>query len=76
MKEAEPRFEAARAVFARHTLPFDEADALHMWGRARLESGDAAGARDRLELALDGFRRARAGPAWRERVQADLQRLR
>jgi tetratricopeptide (TPR) repeat protein len=76
MGEAEPRFEAARTAFAGHGLAFDEADALHMWGRALLEAGDGAAARDRLEQALVQFGRAHAGPVWHERVRGDLRRLR
>jgi len=75
MDEAEPRFREAQAAFAAHRLPFDEADALHMWGRGLLEAGDAGAARTRLEQALELFERHHAGPVWRERVQGDLRRL-
>lgn len=69
--EAEDRFAAAVAVFRRLHLPWDEAEALHRWSRAGLDRGDRAGAMEKLDQALDLYRRHEAGSPWIERILAD-----
>jgi DNA-binding SARP family transcriptional activator/tetratricopeptide (TPR) repeat protein len=76
MDEADARFREAHAAFARHDLRPDEADALHRWGRALARAGDEKAAADKLDGALEIYRRYNAGVVWHERVEADLRRLR
>jgi DNA-binding SARP family transcriptional activator/tetratricopeptide (TPR) repeat protein len=76
MDEADARFREAQAALARHDLRPDEADALHRWGRALARAGDEKAAADKLDRALEIYRHCGAGAVWRERVEADLRRLR
>src|SRR5207237_1603871 len=49
---AAERFGAAVETFSGCALPWDEAEAWHRWGRARLDAGDRAGAPDPCSRAL------------------------
>ena len=69
--EAGLRFEAAIEVFQRFSLPWDEAEAWHRWGRARLDDGDRIGAIKPLGQAVDRYQRYGAGRPWIERAVAD-----
>jgi class 3 adenylate cyclase len=62
-------------VARRHRLPWDEAEALHLWGRALLDAGDRHGAVEKLDQALATYRRIGAGNRWLERVLADKVRV-
>jgi tetratricopeptide (TPR) repeat protein len=66
---ADSRFEAAIAVFRRHSLPWEEAEALLAWGRAGAADGKADEAAPRYDRALDLYQRIDASAPWRERVQ-------
>ena len=69
--EAGPRFEAAIEIFQRFALPWDEAEAWHRWGRARLDDGDRIGAIKPLGHAVDLYQRYGAGRPWIERAVTD-----
>ncbi len=64
-------FGAAIATFQRFSLPWDEAEAWHRWGRARLDTGDRAGALDPCGRALSLYQRHGAGRRWIEPVLGD-----
>jgi tetratricopeptide (TPR) repeat protein len=68
---ASERFHAAIEVFHRFSLPWDEAEAWHRWGRARLDAGDRPGALERLSQSLELYQRHGAGRRWVERVLSD-----
>jgi DNA-binding SARP family transcriptional activator/tetratricopeptide (TPR) repeat protein len=76
MDEADGRFREAHAAFERQGLRPDEADALHRWGLALARAGDDKAAADKLGRALESYRRSGARADCRERVEADLRRLR
>jgi class 3 adenylate cyclase len=71
LEEAGERFGEAVEVSRRFSLPWDEAEALHRFGRAHLAAGDRAGAAEKLADALDVYRRHGAGTPWVERVLTD-----
>ncbi len=78
---AESRFEDAQPLFAkaveiqrRYQVPFDEAETLHYWGRALLAAGECSAALEKLDAAMELYRRHGAGERWLERVQADRLR--
>jgi class 3 adenylate cyclase len=71
LDEAEDQFSGAVEIARRYTLPWDEAEALHRWGLARLKAGDHTGALEKLAGALEIYRRHGAGARWVERVLAD-----
>jgi class 3 adenylate cyclase len=70
-EEAGERFEAAADVSRRFSLPWQEAEACHRWGRALLAAGDRVGAVEKLAVALDLYRRHGAAGRWVERVVTD-----
>ena len=71
---AEPSFEAAINIAKRYPSPWDEAEALHLWGRALLDAGDRRRAVEKFDAALAIYRRIGAGKRWLERVLADKVR--
>jgi tetratricopeptide (TPR) repeat protein len=78
---AESRFENAQPLFAkaaeihrRYQVPFDEAETLHYWGRALLATGECSAALEKLDAAMELYRRHGAGERWLERVRADRLR--
>ncbi len=71
LEEAGERFEAAIQEFQRFSLPWDEAEAWHRWGRARLDAGDGLGAIKPLGHAVDLYQSHGAGRPWIERAMAD-----
>jgi class 3 adenylate cyclase len=71
LEEAGERFGEAVEIARRFSLPWDEAEALHHFGRAQLAAGDRAGAAEKLAGALDVYRRHGAGTPWVERVLTD-----
>jgi tetratricopeptide (TPR) repeat protein len=66
---SDDRFQQAVEVFRRYHVPWDEAEAFLLWGRALSRAGNASGARDRLDAAADIYRRIGAGQAWLERAK-------
>jgi tetratricopeptide (TPR) repeat protein len=73
--QAPVAFAAAIETFRRCQLPWDEAEALHLWGRSLLAGGDAAHAREKLEGALALYRRHGAATGWTGRVREELDAL-
>jgi DNA-binding SARP family transcriptional activator/tetratricopeptide (TPR) repeat protein len=76
MDRAEAMFVRARETFGRYRLRGDEADALQQWGRALAHADDDAAASDKLDEALEIYRRHGAGVAWLDRVEVDRRALR
>ena len=70
-EEAERQFEKAVEIFRRYHVPFEEAEALHYWGRALNASGEHGRANDKLDAAIEIYRRCGAGERWVQRVEAD-----
>jgi class 3 adenylate cyclase/Tfp pilus assembly protein PilF len=73
-KDAWEKFDASASVARRYGLPWGEGDALHMWGRALLDSGDPVAAIEKFNSALEIYARIGAKPFWSERVVADKMR--
>ncbi len=71
LEEADERFAQGLEVVRRHGLVWSEAYALHQWGRALLRAGEPARAVEKLDAALEVYRRSGFGPRWLERVLAD-----
>jgi tetratricopeptide (TPR) repeat protein len=70
-QDAEAQFEKAVEIFRRYHVPFEEAEALHYWGRALNASGEHGRAHEKLDAAIEIYRRCGAGERWVERVEAD-----
>ncbi len=70
-EEAEAQFEKSIQIFRRYHVPFEEAEALHYQGRALSASGELAQANEKLDAAIEIYRRCGAGERWVERVEAD-----
>jgi hypothetical protein len=60
--EADARFAAAHEILGRYGLVGERAECLHEWGRA-------TGSRERIEEAVELYRRHGAGPAWIKHVE-------
>jgi hypothetical protein len=71
---AEHAFTAAVGAFREFSFPWDEAEALHVWGRVLLGAGHRASAVEKLDAALDIYRGHAAGDAWSDRVLRDRRR--
>jgi len=69
--EAHAGFGSAHETLERHRLRGDQADALHQWGRALARVGADSAATEKLERALEIYRRHSAGHPWLSRVEAD-----
>jgi DNA-binding SARP family transcriptional activator len=67
-------FSEAIDIYRRYGLPFGEAEALHMWGRA-LVASDAKRALEKYDAALEIYTSREIGKAWIERVLAERGRL-
>src|SRR5258708_5293058 len=69
---AEGKYEEAEAQFEKsYHVPFEEAEALHYQGRTLSASGELAQANEKLDAAIEIYRRCGAGERWVERVEAD-----
>jgi len=73
--DAEPHFEQSIDTFRRYTLPWDEAEALHLWGRELLKARRRTAALAKFDAAIDIYRRIGAGQVWVDRIEADRRRL-
>jgi len=65
---ARASFERSIAVLTAFGAPFEEAETNFVWGNALLRSGDRSGALEKLDRALELYRRIGAGGQWLERV--------
>jgi tetratricopeptide (TPR) repeat protein len=72
---ASPEFQKAVEIARHYGGPWDEADALHLWGCALLDCGDRRQAVERLDASLAIYQRIGAGSRWLERVLADKLRV-
>ncbi len=70
-QDAETQFEKAVEIFRRYHVPFEEAEALHYWGRALNASGEHGRASEKLDAAIEIYRRCGSSERWVERVEAD-----
>jgi ATP/maltotriose-dependent transcriptional regulator MalT len=70
--ESENDFGRAIAIFRRATLPWDEAEALRLWGRYLLQAHRREAAVGKLTESLTLYGALSAGPAWTEPIAADL----
>ncbi|HLX04436.1 MAG TPA: AAA family ATPase [Candidatus Binatus sp.] len=70
-EDGEAQFEKAVEIFRRYSVPFEEAEALHYWGRALNASGEQGRANKKLDAAIEIYRRCGAGERWVQRVEAD-----
>lgn len=71
LDEAERQFIRAIDIFRRYTLPWDEAEALHGLGRALLAAGEQDRGNERLNAAIDIYRRHGAGQRWIDFVERE-----
>jgi hypothetical protein len=72
--DAQSEFVRAVEIYRRYQVPFEEAEALHYWGRALIAAGNRGAALDRLGAAAEIYRRHGAGERWIEAIQADRMR--
>ena len=75
--EAKSWFAKAIRIYQRYSLPFDEADTYHYWGRALNVQGAAAEAREKFDAAIEIYRQIGAGQRWIDRIEkaaADTKR--
>ncbi len=68
-------FEESIKIFQNFGSVWDAADTLHLWGRALLKAGKSASALEKLDGAIEVYRRHGAGQRWIERVEADRRRV-
>jgi tetratricopeptide (TPR) repeat protein len=70
-EDADRQFEKSVQIFRRYHVPFEEAEALHYWGRALNAAGKHGWVNEKLDAAIEIYRRCSAGERWVERVEAD-----
>jgi predicted ATPase len=73
-QEAQSHFEAAVEISRRFQVPWDEAEALHRWGRALIATGQHQHVVEKFDAAIEIYERHEAGRCWIDRVMADRQR--
>ena len=71
LDEAQVGFESAVTIFRKYELPWEEADTLQRWGRALVASQERGRANEKLDAAIEIYRRCGAGERWVQRVEAD-----
>jgi class 3 adenylate cyclase/tetratricopeptide (TPR) repeat protein len=69
--DADGPFARAIDTFVRYSLPWDEAEAHHLWGRSLHAAGERARAVEQFDAAIAVYRRIGASEQWVERVLAD-----
>jgi ATP/maltotriose-dependent transcriptional regulator MalT len=75
LDEAERHLRRAVEIFRQVTLPWDEAEALRLWGRYLHQAHRREGAVTRLTESLDVYRRLGAGLAWTDTIGAERDAL-
>ena len=70
-QESDEHFAKAIENHRQYSLPWDEAETLHYWGRALLRAGQLHRAQERLDAAIKIYRDHGAGQCWIDRVEAD-----
>jgi hypothetical protein len=74
--EAESHFANAIQIYRRYSLPFEEADTLHYWGRELNAHGDAVRATEKFDAAIEIYHQIGAGQRWIERIEKAAARTR
>lgn len=74
LAEAETHFAASLEAATARSNFFNEPRILHEWGRALLAAGECARAIEKLDGAIESYRRQGYGARWTERVMADKVR--
>jgi hypothetical protein len=71
LSAAAGRFQHALDIFRGHGLPWEEAEASLLWGRALRRAGDWRRADELVDAALGIYRRCGAGSPWSDRALAE-----
>jgi tetratricopeptide (TPR) repeat protein len=74
-QESDLLFEKTITAYKQYSLLWEEAEALHYWGRALLRAGEKHRANEKLDAAIKMYRDYGAGQCWIERVEADKRRM-
>jgi DNA-binding CsgD family transcriptional regulator len=74
---ARPQFERALDIFRHYRLPWDQAEALHLWGRTCAAAGRRYRPRalEAFDAAIDIYQRHGAGQCWIDRVETDRKHV-
>lgn len=75
MDSAATEFNRAIEIFVRYQLPFEHAEALLHWGRALDKTGEGAIASEKLDQAIELYRRIGAGQPWIDRVEGERAKV-
>jgi len=67
---SEAAFDRALEIFQRFEVPFEEAETFEVWGRCLEDVGDRRAALEKLDRALEIYRRIGASAQWLERALA------
>jgi tetratricopeptide (TPR) repeat protein len=73
-ESANEQFGTAVDIYRRYQVPFEQAEALHLWGRALLTAGEHGAALEKLDAAAELYSRHGAGERWLEKIEADRLR--
>ena len=69
--EADRHFASAVEINKQYSLPWDEAETLHYWGKSLTLAGEHSRATEKFDAAIEIYRRHGAGQRWIDRVEAD-----
>ncbi len=69
LQDAEANFGKAIEIYRRFQVPFEEAEALLLWGQALYAAGQSARAAEKFDSANAIYRRCGAGHRWIQRVE-------
>jgi DNA-binding CsgD family transcriptional regulator len=75
LQDAEKHFARTIEIFRRVTLPWDEAEALRLWGHCLLQAHRREEARSALTESLGLYQKLGAGPAWTDPITAERDTL-
>jgi len=75
LEAATKHFNDAATIFHRYTLPWEEAETLHQWGRTLLRAGEGEHAKEKFSGAIEILRRHGAGQRWIDRTLAERPRI-
>ena len=70
-QNAQGHFEAALEISRRFQVPWDEAEALHRWGRALDAAGEHQRALEMFDAAIEIYERHHGGRCWIDRLLSD-----
>ena len=69
--EADKHFASAVEISKQYSLPWDEAETLHYWGKTLTMAGEHGRAVGKYDAAIEIYRSHGAGQSWIDRVEAD-----